>query len=106
LLLNRVFCLPQVAAYLLNALTSGYAYILWRRVPRDLQQSAWTLYGWFAGLMCLGSCFGAFTGGASMQWISSYYASDGLGMTPQQALIQSNVSTWGDASRATPTIMT
>ena len=47
----------------------------------------WVLYGWFSGLMCVGSVFGAVTWAADMQYLVFqfiFYASGG-GFTPAQA---------------------
>jgi len=45
--------------------------MLWRwwRMEEQDRPRVWLLYGWFSGLMCLGSVFGAVTWGAWMQFL-------------------------------------
>jgi hypothetical protein len=45
----------------------------WRRISHDDRRNVWRLYGWFSGLMLLGSCFGIATWAMYMQW--NIYAS-------------------------------
>ena len=47
----------------------------------------WVLYGWFSGLMCVGSVFGAVTWAAWMQFLLAIFTiySNTAGLTPAQA---------------------
>ena len=42
---------------------------LWLRMEQEERRRLWWLYGWFAGLMCAGSCVGVFTWSARMQYL-------------------------------------
>ena len=42
---------------------------LWLRMEQEERRRLWRLYGWFAGLMCAGSCVGVFTWSARMQFL-------------------------------------
>ena len=42
---------------------------LWRRMEEADRPRVWVLYGWFSGLMCVGSVFGAVTWVAWMQYL-------------------------------------
>jgi len=49
-------------------------FLRWRRMAEEDRRRVWRLYGWFSGLMCLGSVFGAVTWAAWMMtlvWIFS-----------------------------------
>ena len=48
------------------------------------RKRVWLLYGWFSGLMCLGSVFGAATWGSQMKALDAGYTSPTLGLTPAQ----------------------
>jgi hypothetical protein len=48
------------------------------------RQRVWVLYGWFSGLMCLGSVFGAITWGAYMQNLVAFFNTLAPGLTPAQ----------------------
>jgi hypothetical protein len=52
---------PQVAAYCVSALAGGTAFFLWWRIEEQERRRVWRLYGWFSGLMLVGSCFGIAT---------------------------------------------
>jgi len=47
-------------------------------------RQVWPLYGWFSGLMCLGSVFGAVTWGAWMQVIVAFFRTVTPGLTNAQ----------------------
>ena len=62
-------------------------FLRWWRIEEEHRQRVWVLYGWFCGLMCVGSVFGAVTWAADMQYLGFqfiFYASGG-GFTPAQA---------------------
>lgn len=44
---------------------------LWWRMDGERRQRVWSLYGWFLALMLCGSCFGAVTWAAWMQFLSN-----------------------------------
>ena len=45
----------------------------WWRIDKEDRTQLWLLYGWFAGLMCLGSMFGAVEWGAWMKYLEFLY---------------------------------
>jgi hypothetical protein len=47
-------------------------------LDHDTRQRIWLLYGWFTGLMCCGSCIGAVTWAAWMQFLLAYYRSNDI----------------------------
>ncbi len=58
----------------------------------------WVLYGWFSGLMCVGSVFGAVTWGAQIQYLVVQFLSYAPGLTPAQAQsLQAQDQYWGAA---------
>ena len=44
----------------------------------------WQLYGWFSGLMCVGSVFGAVTWACWMQFLVAFFTSHTPGLSPVQ----------------------
>jgi hypothetical protein len=44
-----------------SALAGGIAFVLWWRFQEEERRRVWRLYGWFSGLMVVGSCFGIAT---------------------------------------------
>lgn len=50
----------------------------WYRLGPDIRLRVWRLYGWFAGLVACGSCFGAATWLTYMQCIANFYRSNAL----------------------------
>jgi hypothetical protein len=44
----------------------------------------WLLYGWFSGLMCVGSAFGAVTWACWMQFLVAFFTSHTPGLSPVQ----------------------
>ena len=85
----------QVAAFFVNAVTSGYFFVRWWRLPSSLKQRIWNLYGWFAGLMCSGSCFGTLYGASLTEFQTFFFLSgfdpDSFAVNSQQAVAISNV---------------
>ena len=49
------------------------------------RQRVWVLYGWFSGLMCVGSVFGAVTWAAWMQFLVAFFTSATHGLSPSQS---------------------
>jgi hypothetical protein len=43
----------------------------WWQVGEEEKQKMWSLYGWYSGLMALGSCFGMFSWIAKMLHLSN-----------------------------------
>ena len=39
------------------------------------RQRVWVLYGWFSGLMCVGSVFGAVTWAAWLRFLAAFFTS-------------------------------
>ena len=55
----------------------------------------WVLYGWFSGLMCVGSVFGAVTWAAWMQYLVDEFAVSSPSLTPAQGQsLQAQDSYW------------
>jgi hypothetical protein len=49
-------------------------FLRWRRMAEEDRRRVWRLYGWFSGLMCLGSVFGAVTWAAWMMVLALYFS--------------------------------
>jgi hypothetical protein len=75
-LLTLIRSLHQIAAFCACAAASGVMFMRWRRLDHDSRQPLWSLYGWFSGLICCGSCIGAVTWAAWMQFLLAYYPSN------------------------------
>jgi hypothetical protein len=60
-------------------------FLRWRMMEEEDRPRVWVLYGWFCGLMCLGSVFGAVTWAAWMQMLVFEFISYAPGLTPAQA---------------------
>ena len=54
----------------------------WRRMVVEDRQMSWLLYGWFTGLMCLGSVFGAVTWAFYMQFLVAEFTANTPGLPP------------------------
>jgi len=83
----------QVAAFCLSALGSGTMFVRWRRLEEDDRRRVWLLYGWFSGLMCVGSVFGVFAWAGWMQVLLSFFSVSVPGLTHAQTqswLVQQN----------------
>jgi hypothetical protein len=59
-------------------------FFCWWRMKQEDRPQVWELYGWFSGLMCLGSAFGAATWGAWMQALVTIFNIGTPGLTPAQ----------------------
>jgi hypothetical protein len=59
----------------------------WWRIEEEDRPRVWLLYGWFSGLMCVGSVFGAVTWAAWMQTLVALFLiyAPGPSVTPAQA---------------------
>ena len=51
----------QIAAFCVSAVGGGTMFWRWWRMKEEDRRRVWVLYGWFSGLMCVGSVFGAVT---------------------------------------------
>jgi hypothetical protein len=71
----------QVAAYCASAVGSGTMFVRWWRLKEEDRPRVWLLYGWFSGLMCVGSVFGAVAWAAWMQFLLARFSSFVLGVT-------------------------
>jgi hypothetical protein len=60
-----------VIAYCLSALAGGTMFCRWWQVGEEEKEKMWSLYGWYSGLMALGSCFGMFSWIAKMLHLSN-----------------------------------
>lgn len=85
----------QVVAFLVNAAASGSMFARWIRLSEEARNSIWKPYGWFSGLMCCGSCFGALHSAFWTQFLI-YYIQAGnyyqLGLREQEDRMQAAVS--------------
>ena len=57
----------------------------WWRMDEEDRPRVWVLYGWFSGLMCVGSVFGAVAWAADMQNLVFQFHFYAPGLTPAQA---------------------
>jgi len=73
-------------------------FLQWRRMEEDDRQRVWLLYGWFSGLACLGSAFGAAAWGAYMQYLVAEFSAFTSGLTLDQSqLLYAQTQYWGGA---------
>jgi hypothetical protein len=72
--LSRV--IEQIAAYCASALTSGTMFYRWWLLDTDARKRVWRLYGWYSALMLFGSCFGAVTWAAWMQFLDNFFTGE------------------------------
>jgi hypothetical protein len=76
----------QIAAFCVSAVVGGTMFLQWWRMEEEDRPRVWLLYGWFSGLMCLGSVFGVVTWAAWMQYLVTIFIFYGTpGLTPAQA---------------------
>ena len=62
------------------------------------RQRIWVMYGWFTGLMCVGSVLGAITWGAFMRYLVAEYTVFTPGLTnSQNQLLFAQTQYWGGA---------
>jgi hypothetical protein len=59
-------------------------FLRWRQMQEEDRSRVWLLYGWFSGLMFLGSVFGAVTWGAWMQFLVALFKSSSSSVPPAQ----------------------
>ena len=50
-------------------------FLWWWRMEEERRQRVWVMYGWFSGLMCVGSVFGAVTWAFWMQTLVAGFTS-------------------------------
>jgi len=92
----------QVAAFCVSAVVSGTMFLRWWRMELEDRPRVWELYGWFSGLMCLGSVFGALTWGAWMVVLVPIFKILTPGLTNAQIqLLNAQVSYWTAAFSVT-----
>jgi hypothetical protein len=68
-------------------------FVRWWRLKEEDRPRVWLLYGWFSGLMCVGSVFGTVAWAVWMQFLLARFSSYVLGVTHAQAqslLVQQN----------------
>ena len=53
-------------------------------MEEEHRQRVWVLYGWFSGLMCVGSVFGAVTWAFWMQYLVAFFTAFNPGLSPAQ----------------------
>ena len=49
-------------------------FVRWWRLEEDDRRRVWLLYGYFSGLMCVGSVFGAVAWAVWMQFLLAYFS--------------------------------
>jgi hypothetical protein len=59
-------------------------FLRWWRIEEEDRRRVWVLYGWFSGLMCVGSVFGAVTWAFWMQNDVATFTSQSPGLSPTQ----------------------
>jgi len=59
-------------------------FVRWWRLDEDDRRRVWLLYGWFSGLMCVGSVFGAVAWAAWMQFLLAFFSGYTPGLTHVQ----------------------
>ena len=70
-------------------------FLRWWRMEEEDRARVWVLYGWFSGLMCVGSVFGAVTWAFWMQFLVFEYLFYAPGLTPAQGQsLQAQDSYW------------
>jgi hypothetical protein len=73
-------------------------FVRWWRMEEEDRRQVWELYGWFSGLMCLGSVLGAVTWGAWMQVLVALFNGFTPGLTPAQIQsLNGQVQYWASA---------
>ena len=68
-------------------------FVRWWRLQEEDLQRLWRMYGWFSGLMCVGSVFGLVAWAAWMQFLLALFSGSTPGLTHAQAqssLVQQN----------------
>ena len=65
----------QIAAFYVSAVGGGTMFLRWWRMEEEHRPRVWVLYGWFSGLMCVGSVFGAVTWAFWMQTLVALFTS-------------------------------
>jgi len=69
-------------------------FLRWRRMAEEDRRRVWRLYGWFSGLMCLGSVFGAVTWGAWMMVLASIFSLQVQSGIVQVQVLSAQYSNW------------
>jgi len=59
-------------------------FVRWWRLEEDDRRRVWLLYGWFSGLMCVGSVFGAVGWASRMQFLLAVFSSSTPGFSIRQ----------------------
>ncbi len=67
-------------------------------MEEERRPRVWVLYGWFSGLMCAGSVFGAVTWAFYMQFLVAFFAGNTPGLSPAQvSSLAAQNEYWGAA---------
>jgi hypothetical protein len=74
-------------------------FLRWWRMEEEHRPRVWVLYGWFSGLMCVGSVFGAVTWAFWMQFLVTFFTYNlPSGLSPSQSqLLFSQSQYWCSA---------
>jgi hypothetical protein len=96
--LSQINACLQIAAFSVNAAASGTMFVRWWRLSESSRKEIWKPYGWFTGLMCCGSCFGALHGAFWTQFLIYYFEAGKLAQNElvdddaQEHRMQANVT--------------
>jgi len=74
----------QVVAFCVSALGSGTMFVRWWRLEEDDRRRVWLLYGWFSGLMFVGSVFGVVAWAVWIQVLLAFFSASNPGLTQAQ----------------------
>jgi hypothetical protein len=92
----------QIFAYCVSAVVGGALFFLWLRMGGEGRQTVWRLYGWYSGLMMLGSIIGAFTWSAYMMYLLRSYESSKISLvSPDKFSLGASSLNWRSAFTVT-----
>jgi hypothetical protein len=60
-------------------------FVRWLRIEDEDGSRVWELYGWFSGVMCLGSVFGAVAWAGWMQYLAAFFKAAAAATQPAQS---------------------
>ena len=79
----------QIAVFCVSAVCGGVMFLRWRRMRAEDRRLVWRFYGWYSGLMSVGSVFGTVTWAAWMQNLVANYSRS----TPEALLSKAHDAT-------------